>query len=162
MFLNWKFFLTWAQPTLHPRRRKGHLSGTCRWSISQQCWCLWGCRVGPVFGQKPLFSPCPVERVGNDPRWCFWVVWRESAVYVKRLITWQNNSAQLHSSRKKMLSPSLPVDASSLLAPLSLLLPAASSSSLQSRLLPFMTASAAIWGPCYYTYQSRSGCGLCK
>lgn len=32
-------------------------------------------------------------------------------------------SAQLHSSQKKMLSLSLPIDASSLLAPLSLLLP---------------------------------------
>lgn len=56
-----------------------------------------------MFGhcQKPLCSPRPLGRVETNPGWCFWVVWRESAVYLEKLITRQDNQPSHTLPRKR-------------------------------------------------------------
>lgn len=124
--------------------------------LGLQGWtCVWSWPEAPLL-------PVPYGKHGERPEVVLLGSLERKCCLSKAINTMAEQSAQLHSSQKKVLSLSLPIDASSLLAPLSLLLPAASSSSLQPHLLPFATASVAVWGLCYYTYQSHLGCGLCK
>lgn len=110
--------------------------------------------------QKPLCSPRPLERVENHPGWCFWVLWRESAVFLEKSITWQDNQPSHALPRKRCFHQVL------LMPPLCWLTVRAPSRSLvvlaATPALAFLTVPKWQQRRCYYIYQSRSGCGLCE
>lgn len=61
-----KFFLPWAQPTLHPHRRKGHSSGAGKGASPSRAGAS-----GPALlhgGQQPLCSPQPWQ-AGEEAPW---------------------------------------------------------------------------------------------